>query len=706
MVDHITKELEYYSRILESHFHDMMDIEFTVENNKLYILSSRVGKRSDFANLIIVMNLFCECKISVHDVFRKLSYQQIVTFLDTEYLINAHELKFLMQGSVANSGVASATICYSVSEAKNFLKRQEEFILCQEEIFSDVTEIVSSKYCKGVITARGGMTSHAAVLCRRIHKPCVCGVGDFRQVKNIVEHCDSSITLDGNNGKVFAGIGKIRKSNKSILEIKMLYELLFLVIKYNIITSETSPLIWRLWDVIVLNKRYGKNNARRLLLNKAAEYKSFNQPEKSKINDIYSTLKSAGNINLLVEDFIGFLFDELSAQVPLGNHFLYMRPTLNPMDTIRYRKGTINNKCIGEQLIGVEFFHINKFIDFLIDIYSIKIYFNTEFYKNSSEDEKDTLYLSLNYLDYVNPYGESLIINNYNAKKIAIYINDVLVPVDEIAKIYHLIRRRKYYWTWYQDNVTSKKEIIDYLRTKNFQNNYNSRLYLLCNEMQLIHNNRLTLAGESLIGENIMKKNRNVDYILEQVLQRGYNDKSNEFDDFSKLIQKKDFKDLIALELYEYYFFYERHEFDLQLVKEIVDNVADYFSNPEVIRQLETGLIQTIPSTIIITLVNLIWSKLKLVAKNNGEIKERDSSWNRIKNNINKIDKEFLNHDYILAEEIEQIFGASREEIQPLLKLCGCKCYLHKNRSIWIRPGTEEERIKEILKLHNFKVKH
>ena len=126
----------------------------------------------------------------------------------------------------------------------------------------------------------------------------------------------------------------------------------------------------------------------------------------------------------------------------------------------------------------------------------------------------------------------------------------------------------------------------------------------------------------------------------------------------------------------------------------------------EISNKLETGLIQTIPSTIIITLVNLIWSKLKLVAKNNGEIKESDSSWNRIKNNINKIDKEFLNHDYILSEEIEQIFGASREEIHPLLKLCGCKCYLHKNRSIWIRPGTEEERIKEILKLHNFKVKH
>lgn len=55
--------------------------------------------------------------------------------------------------------------------------------------------------------------------------------------------------------------------------------------------------------------------------------------------------------------------------------------------------------------------------------------------------------------------------------------------------------------------------------------------------------------------------------------------------------------------------------------------------------------------------------------------------------NIRKIDKEFANHDYMLSDDMERIFEASREEIQPLLKLCGCKCYFDKKRSIWIKGG-------------------
>ena len=62
----------------------------------------------------------------------------------------------------------------------------------------------------------------------------------------------NSVTIDGNNGNVYAGLGKIEKNTSSVEEIKLLYELLLVVIKNNIITTETVPLIWRLWDVIVL----------------------------------------------------------------------------------------------------------------------------------------------------------------------------------------------------------------------------------------------------------------------------------------------------------------------------------------------------------------------------------------------------------------------------------------------------------------------
>ena len=700
MEKHIIEELKQCGEMLESHFHDMMDIEFTVENEKLYILSARIGKRTDLANIKIVLNMFCEGKIDIHDVFKKIPYQQVGRFLDTERLKDESNLLLIGEGLPACIGVASAKVCCSEIEAKEFIKNQEEFILCQIELSPDLVEVIKSEYCKGVITARGGMTSHAAVICRRIHKPCVSGFGDFYRLKRKVQLYDNELTIDGNNGKIYAGFCEIEKRNSNVREIEMLHKLLVMAIQYNIIADETPALIWRLWNAIELNKRYGKENTKRLVVKDSQEYVSFTQPESNKIELLWSKLGHINNSGMLVEDLIGFLVDELSAQVPLGCHYLYMRPILDPMKVITYYDESLD----GFQLTGVEFFHINHFIDFLLDVCNIKIYFSTRFHHEDLGDAHDIEYSSFNYLDYTNQYGESLIINNYDVAGIAIYINDVLIDINEIYKVYHLIRRRKYYWNWYKENNVSKKEIIHYLKTRDFQNMNKSKMYYLCEEMRLINNGELTLIGASLVGVDRMENRRNIEYILDTVIERGYNGNENSCNDFSKLIIRKDFKDLVALELYEYYFWDERHEFDLELLKEIVENVADYFGNPETIKQIESGFLQTLPSAIIVSLVTSIWSKLKIIVKKNKP--EGNSSWERIEKNTKKIDKEFENHDYILTEDIEGIFGISREEIQPLLKLLGCKCFVYKKRSIWIKPGTKEEKIKKILKQHNFKYRH
>lgn len=705
MEEYVSKELEHYGQMLEEHFHDMVDIEFIVENDKLYILSARVGKRTALANLRIVISMFCEGKMSVSDVFQKLPYQQVVSFLDAEVISNEHELKQIGQGLPVSAGVASATVCYTALEAENFIDKKIDFVFCQLELPPEVIHIVDSKYCKGIITARGGMTSHAAVICRGIHKPCVAGVENFYEIKDLASFCNNEITINANDGLIYAGIGIIEKNNVNLIETEILHKLLLTVIKYNIITPEICPLIWRFWDVMVLNKRYGKNNTKQLVVKKDYKYISFKKPENSEIESILLKLQYMPNSGLLVEDLIGFLFDELSAQVPLGSHYLYTRPLLNPMDAIKYSEKGTNVKYAGVQLTGVEFFHINKFVDYLLDIYSIKIYFSTAFYEYDTAEGIKNDYEPLNYLDYTNPRGESLIINTYDAIKIAVYINDVLILPEELPKVYHLLRRRKYHWTWYQDNNVSKNMIVDYLKTNKFKNGKKSKLYFLCEEMHLINDDKITKTGNSLLEEKRVENRKNIDYILDEVLLRGYNDNSNECNDFSKLIQRKDFKDLIALELYEYYFWDERHEFDLQLLKEIVESVATYFSDPAVIKQIETGILQTIPSTLVFSCVAAIWKKLKTMAKKKKNSKEEDSSWLHIQENIKKIDKEFTNHDYVLTEEIETIFGTSREEIQPLLKLCGCKCYVHKNRSIWIKVGAKEKRVKEILKMHHFKYK-
>ena len=317
----------------------MVDIDFTVENGKMYILSARIGRRSKLANLKIVMSMFCEGKMTVEDVIKKISYKQIEDLLYEEKLVNANELELLGNGSPVSGGVGAATICFSVDEAEHLIREKEQFIFCQIELSPEMMGIICSKYCKGVITARGGLTSHAAVICRGINKLCLTGFGDFSKMKDVIHAWGNQVTVDGNNGNVYAGLGNIEKSNCSVEEIRLLYELLKVIIKNNIITTETVPLIWRLWDVIALHKCYrGNDNTKRLVVKKEYEYISFKPPLKDEIENIFSKLQCLNNANLMVEDFLAFLFSELSAQVPMGSHYLYMRPLLNPMDTVKHIK--------------------------------------------------------------------------------------------------------------------------------------------------------------------------------------------------------------------------------------------------------------------------------------------------------------------------------------------------------------------------------
>lgn len=195
----------------------------------------------------------------------------------------------------------------------------------------------------------------------------------------------------------------------------------------------------------------------------------------------------------------------------------------------------------------------------------------------------------------------------------------------------------------------------------------------------------------------------NIEYILKEIELRGIDLRYNDCNDYEVLIHRKDFKDLVALELYDVYFWNDRHEFDLELLRELVDAVESFFQDPDTILQIKSGFLQNLPSTIIITIVTSIWSKLRTIRARKEENDDNTSSWKRIERNIRKIDQELKNHDYILSDEIETIFDTSREEIQPLLKLCGCKCYMDKKKSIWIKPGLSDNRIKQILKMHNMR---
>ena len=706
------QNLLLYADILEKHFHEAIDFEFTVENGELFITSAQKAHLSNIAYIKTVMALFCEGVIDVEELIIKLSGRQWGDLLNEEVVRNSDELEILFKGLPACKGAAVAFLCFSAEEAYSLINDKRPFIICAPEI-DWRTLSVFSQYCKGVITYRGGMTSHAAVLCRDIRLPCVAGVGLYDDEQLRHQLCNCMVTIDGTNGVVYKGNAKIERVYATLQEIELLKKLLTIIIKNNIVSNRTGVLVWRLWDIFILHKNFQRDdNTKIIIQNDGYKYRSFNQPSKQEVNSIIEELMPVKYADVLTEGLFDFLFSQISKNAPMGCHYLFMRPLIDPIKTISFGNETNVSHQMGKciQLTGIEFFNINRYIDYLPDIYNIKVYFLTElsYHRDSYDDiiksfdnPKEGIRIPINYLDFTNPNGEGIVIRNYHVKGLLVYINEVLIEEKDLGLLYHYLRRREYHWTWYEDNTISKKEVLNYLLM--YPSQKDSKLYQLCREMQFINKGSITTVGKSFIGKDEMDNKRDLDYILDEVVRRGCDVRVSESNDYYYLLNKKDFRDLIALELYEYYFWDDRHEFDLQLLKTIVDSVCNYFSDPAVMQQIENGLLQAFPTAIIIFLLERIDSKLHpLLVEKKDKGDPQNSSWLRIEDNIRKIDNEFSNHDYIKSEDIETIFKAPREEIQPLLKLYGCKCFINKKHAIWIKIGTSEDRVREILISNRF----
>jgi phosphohistidine swiveling domain-containing protein len=494
----IVSQLHKYSNILEKHFHDIVDIEFVLENGELFILSSKPRKCSRIANVKVAMDMFCEGIITPFEVIKKIPYNDLAYLIDEMHLVDSNSLCKITSGIPAGIGSTAGISCSSYEEALNLIEQREPFIYCVFELAPHDIDIVVSTFCRGVITFRGGISSHAAVVCRALELPCVTNITDRDILEETISN-HKALTIDGTDGTVYSGIGQFHKNNIYRPEIQMLYKLLRLMIKNNIVNNEITPHLWRLWDVF-LGNRYNHSMTKKQFVERSSHKNiSFQHPSQEEISKICTELTCVQDSHILIEDLIKYLINALSSKVPLGSHHLYLKPLLDPMKTIS-TDSFVNKDCkysVYTQLTGIEFHHINRYIDYLIDIYSIKIYFSSSIEIEDEADEK-ALISHLNFLDYTNPKGESIIINTYHADRLAIYINNVLVSQRDLTTIYHLLRRRQYHFNWYKENNTSSREIRAYLESQNLASNLH--LYGLCQQLHFVDNFRITKLGISYIG--------------------------------------------------------------------------------------------------------------------------------------------------------------------------------------------------------------
>ena len=176
---------------LEKHYKDMQDMEFTIENGKLYMLQTRTGKRTANAALKIAVDLVDEGMIDEEEAVLRVEPQQLDALLhpqfDADALKNAQPIG---KGLAASPGAACGKIVFTAEDAKAWKERGEKVVLVRRETSPEDIEGMQS--AEGILTVRGGMTSHAAVVARGMGTCCVSGCGDI-----VVDYDSKSFTLGG-----------------------------------------------------------------------------------------------------------------------------------------------------------------------------------------------------------------------------------------------------------------------------------------------------------------------------------------------------------------------------------------------------------------------------------------------------------------------------------------------------------------------------
>jgi pyruvate,orthophosphate dikinase len=209
----VLAELYQVRRTLEDHYRDMQDIEFTVQRGKLWMLQTRSGKRTAQAALKIAVALVNEGGIGHEEAVRRIEPTSLDQLLHPT-LDPKVKTSILACGLPASPGAASGQVVFSADEAESLAVRGEAVILVRIE--TSPKDIHGMHAAKGILTTRGGVTSHAAVVARGMGRPCIVGTGDLRvdyaaqtmTARNMVVKAGEIITIDGSTGEVM--IGEVR----------------------------------------------------------------------------------------------------------------------------------------------------------------------------------------------------------------------------------------------------------------------------------------------------------------------------------------------------------------------------------------------------------------------------------------------------------------------------------------------------------------
>ena len=206
------KELDETQQKLEDHYHDMQDIEFTIQEGKLWLLQTRNGKRTGAAMVKIAMDLLNEKQIKKDEALMRIDPEKLDELLHPVFdEVAIKSANVIAKGLPASPGAATGQIVFHAGDAVEWADKNKKVILCRVETSPE--DLAGMNSAQGILTARGGMTSHAAVVARGMGKCCISGAGGVKinykertlTVEGKVYKEGDFISLNGTTGDVYDG---------------------------------------------------------------------------------------------------------------------------------------------------------------------------------------------------------------------------------------------------------------------------------------------------------------------------------------------------------------------------------------------------------------------------------------------------------------------------------------------------------------------
>ncbi|MCX6934746.1 MAG: pyruvate, phosphate dikinase [Verrucomicrobia bacterium] len=220
----VYRQLQDVRHTLEGHFHDMQDFEFTVEQGRLFMLQTRNGKRTGFAAVRIAVEMVKEKLIQPDDAVRRIPADSLSQLLAPVFDSRARKTtEVIARGLPAGPGAASGQIYFQANEAEAAAQKGSKVLLVRIETSPE--DIRGMLAAEGTLTARGGVSSHAALVARQMGKVCVCGASDLHidyaantlTVRGKVFHKGDFLSIDGTTGEIFPG--EVKTSPSDIVRV-------------------------------------------------------------------------------------------------------------------------------------------------------------------------------------------------------------------------------------------------------------------------------------------------------------------------------------------------------------------------------------------------------------------------------------------------------------------------------------------------------